>query len=85
MDNTTIIGASGALIILIGFLLNQKNIWKNSDIRYDLMNFIGSVFLIAYSLMISSWPFLILNAVWAGISLSDIFKDLSKKKIEQEP
>src|SRR3972149_4499697 len=80
MDNTTIIGASGTLIMLIGFLLNQKNIWKNSDIRYDAANLVGSVLLINYAILLHSLPFAVLNFVWAAASFKDVMKSFKKKR-----
>ena len=83
MDNTTIIGASGTLIMLIGFLLNQKNIWKNSDIRYDAANLVGSVLLINYAILLHSLPFAVLNFVWAAASFKDVMKSFKKSAMDQ--
>jgi hypothetical protein len=79
MDTTTIIGTTGAAIILIAFLMNEVNRWKNSDFIYDFMNFVGSALLIIYALLLSSIPFLILNTVWGLFSLKDVIVKLSSK------
>ena len=78
MDQITIIGTSGATLILIAFILNQTNRWKGEYFIYDFTNFIGSALLIAYAILLSSWPFLVLNLVWAAVSLKDIFTDLKR-------
>lgn len=78
MDQTTIIGALGALIILIAFILNQIKKWKNDYLIYDVFNFVGSVLLIIYAVILSSYPFIVLNFVWAALSLRDIFVDLKR-------
>jgi hypothetical protein len=67
-----VIGSLGATIILVAFILNQLNKIKNDSLAYDLMNLIGSILLIWYAILLSSIPFLILNGVWAIISLKDI-------------
>lgn len=78
MDIPTIIGALGATLILVAFILNQLNKWKKTDLSYDLVNLLGSILLIIFSLMIKAWPFVILNSVWAIISLRDVIIDLKK-------
>jgi len=56
--------------------LEQKNIWKNDSLAYDVINLVGSGLLVAYGVLIGAWPFVILNSIWAIFSLRDVFKDL---------
>ena len=79
MNAITSIGAVGAGIILILFLLNQTNRLKNDTVLYDGGNFFGAALLVAYSLLLDAYPFAVLNAVWALFSLRDVFRDLLKK------
>jgi uncharacterized membrane protein len=76
---TTIIGTTGALIILVSFLLNQRNILKKESLCYDFMNFFGSLLLVIYAYLLESYPFIVLNAVWGLFSLFDCYIDLKKK------
>ena len=78
MDTPTIMGALGATLILIAFILNQLNKWKKTDLSYDIVNLVGSVLLIIFSYMINAWPFIILNSVWAVVSLRDVIIDIKK-------
>jgi len=78
MNQTTIIGFLGALIILIAFTLNQIKKWKDDYLIYDVFNFIGSTLLIIYAVMLSSYPFIVLNFVWAALSLRDILLDFKR-------
>jgi lipid-A-disaccharide synthase-like uncharacterized protein len=80
MDTTTLIGTSGAALILITFVLNQSHKLSNDSLIYDALNFIGSGLLLLYAILLSSLPFAILNSVWAIISLRDIFRDLKSAK-----
>ncbi len=73
------LGIFGAALILLAFVLEQLNIWKNSDLIYDLVNFIGGALLVTYGLLIAAYPFVILNIIWAVFSLRDIVLDLRKK------
>lgn len=76
---TTFIGASGATLILIAFILEQTHRWKDTDLKYDVLNLIGSILLIVYALMLGSYPFLVLNGVWALVSLRDVLVDMKRK------
>ena len=80
---TTIIGTIGATIILVFFILEQMHKINNESIWYDGGNFIGSVLLVIYAILLSSIPFLILNGVWAVFSLKDVITDLIKRKKEK--
>jgi len=74
----TILGIIGALIILIAFVLNETNRWKNDGWQYDAVNFLGSSLLVIYAILLHSIPFFILNAVWAAVSLRDLILDWKK-------
>jgi len=76
---TTIIGIIGAGLVLLAFIMNQTKKWKNDDLIYDVVNFLGAFVLIIYGLMIKGYPFVGLNTIWALVSLRDIFIDLKKK------
>jgi hypothetical protein len=75
-----LIGITGMMCILIGFLLNQVQKWKHDSIEYDTVNLVGSVLLTIYSINLESMPFIILNVVWAAVSLKDIYKFVKLKK-----
>ena len=78
MDTTTLIGTTGATLILIAFIMNQMHRWKDTDLIYDFTNFIGSALLVAYAVLLNSTPFLVLNSVWAAVSLKDVILYLKK-------
>lgn len=71
---TLIIGTLGAAIILIAFLLSQFKIWNQDNVWYDLLNFVGSLLLVVYAVLLKSYPFLILNTIWGLVSLKDVVK-----------
>jgi lipid-A-disaccharide synthase-like uncharacterized protein len=78
MDTTIIIGSIGAALILITFLLNQFHKLSNDSLAYDVINFIGGVLLLVYSILLDSVPFMVVNAVWSIVSLKDIITDLRR-------
>lgn len=78
MDPFLLVGILGMACILVAFLLEQRGVWKNDDLRYDLVNFIGSLLLVIYAIDGRSWPFIVLNAVWGLYSLRDVVVDLRR-------
>lgn len=80
MDPTLLIGTSGAALILLAFVLEQFHVWRDEDTVYDFVNLVGSGLLIWYAVLLGSWPFIILNFIWALVSLRDFVKDLYGKK-----
>lgn len=79
MTTTTIIGTSGATILLIAFVLNQLNKWQNEDFIYDFFNLVGGALMITYAYLLKSWPFFALNLVWSAVSAKDVIVFLIKK------
>jgi hypothetical protein len=82
MDINTVIGVLGMSLILFAFLLNQLGQWNIKSIKYDFTNLIGSSLMVYYAFTLESYPFLILNAFWAGFSLKDViiyFNNKNKK------
>lgn len=75
-----VIGASGALLILIAFFMNQTGRWKNDYLIYDFINLVGSGLLMAYAILLVSYPFMVLNLIWMIVSLRDVVLDIAKGK-----
>ena len=83
MDFTLFIGISGAFLILFAFIMLQTHRWKDTDLMYDVINAAGSILLLIYGILLGTYPFVVLNAVWALVSLKDVYTDiLSIKKIK---
>jgi len=87
LDSYTIIGFIGALILIVGFLMNQLGRWKTTDFEYDFINFIGAAVLSVYAWQIGSYPFLILFIIWALFSIKDVIgdglKNFKKSRVEK--
>lgn len=69
-------GIVGMALILLCFFMSQSGRWSISSVRYDGLNFLGSVLLVIYAIPPLSWPFIILNGIWALVSLKDVFLDI---------
>lgn len=72
MELNTFLGIAGMALVLFAFLLNQMSVWQNNNLKYDLSNLIGSGLMVYYAFTIKSFPFLILNLVWALVSLKNV-------------
>ena len=73
------LGIIGMCLILLAFLLNQLNIWKQQMLVYDLCNALGGLLLVIYAYDGKAWPFVILNSVWTIYSVKDVVLTLAKK------
>lgn len=74
-----IIGFTGMLLVLFAFVMNQAEKWKDDMLVYDIFNAVGSLGMVYYAYTLKSWPFLILNAIWALVSLRDVVSGFGKR------
>lgn len=61
---TTIIGLIGLILVLFAFVLENTGKLHKKHYVYNWLNLVGSVFLIVYAIILSSWIFVILNTAW---------------------
>lgn len=80
MDLLSFVGIAGMLMILVAFALVQSHKVDVDNLWYNALNFVGSAFLIVYAIPPLSWPFIILNTVWALIALKDLLFHKRKPK-----
>jgi hypothetical protein len=74
MKLSDVIASLGVIILLIAFLLNlYKKLSANSR-AYCAMNFVGAAMCGVSSYMISFYPFVVLEGIWAGFALVSFFK-----------
>lgn len=72
-----IFGIIGVIFILIAFLLDEFNTPVNQDSEsYQILNLIGSGFLVYYAYILNSIPFITLNAVWFVASFYKLIRIL---------
>ncbi|CAM3707190.1 hypothetical protein MUGA111182_04425 [Mucilaginibacter galii] len=74
MKVSDIIASVGVIILLIGFMLNLFKKISPESKAYGLMNFIGAGLCGYSSYLISFWPFVILESIWAFVALLSLFK-----------
>jgi len=75
-----IIGLFGVALLLGAFAANLMGRLSNTGMPYQLVNFLGAAVAAYASWLISYMPFVILESVWALVSLVAIGKTLHTKK-----
>ena len=74
MKLSDIIASIGVIILLIAFLLNLYKKLSAESKTYSLLNLIGAGICCFASWMVSFYPFVILEGVWAFVALVSLFK-----------
>jgi hypothetical protein len=74
MKLSDIIASIGVIILLIAFLLNLYRKLPAENKIYGLLNLIGAGICCFASWMVSFYPFVILEGVWAFVALVSLFK-----------
>lgn len=69
-----IIGFAGSLLLLTAYFLAASGKVSAQGYAYLGMNLGAGGLLLAYSLLILSWPFTFLNTAWVAIALGGMYK-----------
>ena len=77
-----IISVLGALAILGAYVANQFRLIGPSNMSYSVMNFIGSAVLTVIAVIEVQWGFILLEGVWALVSLWGIITLLRGARLE---
>jgi len=64
-----IIGWIGAIAVLIAYALVSTRKMEGDSIAYQLINVIGSLFLVINSLFYKAYPVIGVNVAWVGIGI----------------
>lgn len=78
MTTSDIIATIGVTTLLIAFFLQTINKLKATDATYIILNFIGAALTGYSSWIINFIPLVVLEAVWAAVSLFGLIKLLKK-------
>lgn len=72
------ISVVGSLLILAAYAANQFRWVDSTRISYTLLNLVGSAVLTVIAIIESQWGFLLLEGVWAVVSLIALVQLLRK-------
>jgi hypothetical protein len=79
MTLTDWIGFSGVFLILLGYFLNVFGILATNNRSFIMLNLIGATLACYASYRLQFIPFVILEGVWALVSLIALFKTLKTR------
>ncbi len=77
-DVNAIIGTVGMLFLLAGFVGNIMKKISSDSVLYNVLNIVGGFALVYYAFVLNSFPFLILEGVWALFAVYNLFLVLTK-------
>ncbi|HNP31811.1 MAG TPA: hypothetical protein PKN96_00810 [Flavobacterium sp.] len=78
MSTPDIIGTVGVSLILIAYFLNIFSLIKKDGVLFYVLNILGGAISSFSSYLIGFWPFVILEGVWAVISVIGLLKSTKK-------
>lgn len=70
---------TGALLILAGFALSQAGRLSPQGLPYLTLNLVGSAILALLALEQRQWGFLLLEGVWAIVSLASLIREIKDR------
>ena len=74
-----ILGSVGVTILLLAFLMNLLQKWKQDSLPYILLNIVGAGLSCASSVVIRFFPFIILEATWTLVSVFALLKYIKQR------
>lgn len=75
---------AGAILVLLGYVLSQTGRVDSSARSYLLINFVGSFLLALVAALGRQWGFLLLNGVWAVISVVNLVRGIRRDPVPGE-
>ena len=82
MTATDIIGFSGVFMLLLAFFLNLTSLLRKDSSGYLLLNLVGSGLACLASVFLHYLPFIILEGIWAFVSVYALLKMMMKPPVE---
>ena len=66
------IGWAGATVLLVAYAMISSKKLDGDSIAYQLLNIVGSLFLVANTIFYRAYPSSFVNVIWAGIAVFSI-------------
>ena len=80
MSEVDWIGFAGVFQILLAYVLNVIGKIGKNDLAFILLNLIGASMACYASVLMSYMPFILLEGIWAGVSMISLIKYFQKKE-----
>lgn len=69
-----LLSLSGAACILSAYIANQRGLLGPDRTLYSILNLVGSLLLLWVAIVDLRWGFIVLEAVWAAVSIPPLFR-----------
>ncbi len=80
MSPDQIVQVVGALLILAGFILSQRNLLDADSYLYLNLNLTGAAILAVLAFQSQRWGFVLLESVWALVALAGLILRLQERR-----
>ena len=80
MNTIDWLGFIGVFLILLAYILNELGKTTNKSLLFILLNLLGASIACLASVLLNYMPFIILEGVWAIVSLYSLIKYLKQLK-----
>jgi hypothetical protein len=80
-----VVQVAGALLILAGFVLSQRNLLDADSYLYLILNLIGGAILAVLAFQSQRWGFVLLEGVWTLVALVGLIARLLRKEPTATP
>ena len=78
MSEVDWIGFAGVFQILLAYVLNVIGKVGKNDLAFILLNLVGASMACYASVLMSYMPFILLEGIWAGVSMISLIKYFQK-------
>jgi hypothetical protein len=76
-----IIGWTGSCMVVLAYGLNSYQKIQSNSMMFYLLNLVGGIFLIVYSIYYTAYANTFINVVWVFIAIPAIIQLIRKKKL----
>ncbi|MDW7692047.1 hypothetical protein R9C00_15105 [Flammeovirgaceae bacterium SG7u.111] len=82
MNTTDWTGFIGVFQILLAYILNVTGKIGKDDVAFMVLNLTGAGMACLASILMDYWPFILLEGVWALVSLISLIKHISNQSTD---
>lgn len=75
-----VIGNLGVILILGAYWLVSTGRVQSISPKYQVLNLVGAVIMVGYSIILVAWASVVLNGVWSIIAATSLIRNARKAK-----